>query len=528
MALVASTVSAEVVVNEVLANEPGSMTSLEWIELYNCGEAVSLDGYELHSDEDIITLPADVTLDSGEYFIVCRRLYRTDGTPAFEAFWGDGSGVWGDTDYESSFQIPLEASFSLTNDSGSVTLRHNSSEVSSLSWSRSGGDGDSWERALPLSDSIGQSTDPIGSTPGFLNSLTPADYDLAIVDVNVTPRDGGSMVTFTIANVGLSEVAGAQLYVTDTNGVDTIGVKPVETMAPGDTVDLVGEYWLDERYVMLVAVLSHDDRDRNNDRRFLAVGSDYPPVIITEFLANPTSDFSCEWVEIFNQSNDSVNLFAWRLGDSLRQHTICEYYTPVGPGEYVVVVQSEEYFRAGYPDFDGLCFEALAWAALNNDGDIVVLVDSYNLELDRFAYSTAFEDNYTWSRVIDGVDAGKWGRSEFAGGTPGAPNAVTLVATGSSMVVELSSPYVSPDGDGFEDVVDITIEAPPASSFTARIYDRQGRVVRHLYDHERYLPSQVEWDGLSDAGRRLPIGMYILCVEAAGVQAVKKPIVVAR
>ena len=101
-------------------------------------------------------------------------------------------------------------------------------------------------------------------------------------------------------------------------------------------------------------------------------------------------------------------------------------------------------------------------------------------------------------------------------------------AVGSSVNVELSSSYISPDGDGFEDVVDIIIEGPEAEYYTARIYDRQGRLVKWLCVKERYLPPPMNWDGLSDAGKRLPIGMYIIYVEAAGVGAVKKPIVVAR
>ena len=70
-------------------------------------------------------------------------------------------------------------------------------------------------------------------------------------------------------------------------------------------------------------------------------------------------------------------------------------------------------------------------------------------------------------------------------------------------------------------------EAPAEAEVTMRIYDRQGRAVRTLIDCETLLRTSYTWDGRSDGGRRLPIGIYILYLEAAGSKSVKKPIVIA-
>ena len=101
--------------------------------------------------------------------------------------------------------------------------------------------------------------------------------------------------------------------------------------------------------------------------------------------------------------------------------------------------------------------------------------------------------------------------------------------SGSSIAVAVKPSVFSPDGDGFEDVAIITVEEAPAEAeLTMRVYDRQGRVVRTIIDGERLLKSSYTWDGRSDGGNRLPIGIYILYLEAAGGGSVKKTVVIAR
>ena len=190
--------TADPIVNEVLANEPGSVTGLEWIELCNPGPDVSLGQYQIRTKDNLIDLPVDVELPTGGYFIICRRLFATTISPGFESVWGDSSGVWGDTPREDSLPMPFEATMSLTNDTGTVDLLSGATVLSSLTWRISGLDGYSWERVLPGDDSVAQSVDADGSTPGFLNSVTPAEYDLALTDVTVRSENSSTFITFEI------------------------------------------------------------------------------------------------------------------------------------------------------------------------------------------------------------------------------------------------------------------------------------------------------------------------------------------
>ncbi|MEW5993868.1 MAG: gliding motility-associated C-terminal domain-containing protein, partial [Candidatus Zixiibacteriota bacterium] len=154
--------------------------------------------------------------------------------------------------------------------------------------------------------------------------------------------------------------------------------------------------------------------------------------------------------------------------------------------------------------------------------------DPFGFEADRFEYAVAYDGNHTWSRSEELLTEGQWGRSEEAGGSPGRPNSVLFAPAGSALQVKVTPDVFSPDGDGYEDEVLIEIEAPVGAEVNMRIYDREGRAVRTLLDGATFLHSSYAWDGRSDSGRRLPIGIYILYVEAEGSETVKKPIVIAR
>ncbi|MDH4033406.1 MAG: lamin tail domain-containing protein, partial [candidate division Zixibacteria bacterium] len=111
-----STVRSELVVNELMVNEPGRSTSLEWIELYvDSTGVVVLDDYQLLVDDELVTIPRGWRLEPDSYLIICRKLVSSDGSASFETRWGDGSGIWGDTPDEAAMTLPPVASFSLVN-----------------------------------------------------------------------------------------------------------------------------------------------------------------------------------------------------------------------------------------------------------------------------------------------------------------------------------------------------------------------------------------------------------------------------
>jgi hypothetical protein len=525
---------AAVIVNEVLANEPHDSTTLEWIELYNDSpDTVSLDFYSItvvSSSGGSTGFAVGDSIAGESYVVYCRS------EPVYDVRWGDGSGLWGDGLGESEYEVK-QLSFSLTNNSGAVILSRAGLELSRLEWTGAGLDGHSWERVHPGSDRIEQCVDPAGSTPGRQNSVAALPYDLALEDVAVSSTDGFTTLSYTIVNRGLNPVNDdtLHLYYFDSTAADSLGqliaseaVGPVDT---GFTIILIGQYSLPGVYVDLVAQLNDDDRPVNNRQIFTAGGQNYPPVILSEFLANPDQSPDQEWVELRNRSRQPVDLIGWQLGDSTGLQAITEESLIVDPGHYLVLVMNTIDFLTRYPDFSGVLHEPSSWRQLNNGSDVVRLVDAFGIEADRFDYSEVFDSNHTWARAESGPGAGEWGRSQDAGGTPGEANRVQFEAGDDNrLAIDIQPRIISPDGDGIDDEAVLSLSRPEATAYTLKIYDKAGRLVRTFEDElsGTHFNDEYVWDGTNNSHERLPIGIYVVFFEASGVESVKTTVVIAR
>lgn len=520
--------SLGLVINEVLANEPGSITSLEWIELYNNqATSQSLSGFEISLSNGTIILPDSVTLAPGEYYIICRNLFLSVNTPGFETVWGDSSGIWGDTPFENSIQQPFEAVFAIRNGSGNETivLIDNGTVVSGFVYNGPGLDGYSWERVMPNLNLVLQSL-VIGGSPGAFNTVSPVPFDLSMDSVDVSINNSTTQIIFYVSNKGDNNVSGAVLSILENNS--SIDLFEVGSVIAGQSVSLIREYNFSGLYIPLTATLSQDDRMANNSLDFTAVGSDFPPLILTELMANPFDDLNTEWFEIKNISTEIIDLSMWQFGDILNLHKISDTTILINPDEYFVIANSINNFLNFFLLYNGIIIEPTQWATFNNSGDILRLVDMYNIEADRFAYDSTFSGNFTWSKSEDSQN--RWGRSTVEHGSPGELNSVFFAPTGEELTIDINPTHFSPDGDGFEDETIISINVPAADNYTVKIYDRFGRVVKTFHDQIINIDDQFQliWNGYSDGNIRLPIGIYILLVEADGVTSQKETLVIAR
>ena len=88
-----------VVISEVLANEPGSLTKLEWVELHNADSlSHNLEGWSFVCKEDTTLFAANTVIPAKGCLIIARQLVSDPlDSVSFEGHWGDASGVWGDT-----------------------------------------------------------------------------------------------------------------------------------------------------------------------------------------------------------------------------------------------------------------------------------------------------------------------------------------------------------------------------------------------------------------------------------------------
>ena len=238
---------ADVVLNEVLANEPGGSTSREWVELYNAGsEPVDLGGW-LFIDgtaPDTTVLPEGTEIDPFGYVLVCRD------TTSFLDFWVERP-LWGGL---------VEADMSLANGGDSVSVVDESGAVRGFRWTFDAGDSLSFQKLDPLggdgAENWAASTNPLRNDPGAVNHSARFAVDGRIAAASVRavpgfPGEGDSVrVEAAVLNEGSEPLAGGSLvffWDEDGNGIqnpgEAFGSVVVPTLAPSDTFGAI-EIWV--------------------------------------------------------------------------------------------------------------------------------------------------------------------------------------------------------------------------------------------------------------------------------------------
>lgn len=169
-----SSSTANVFINEILANEPSSYTKLEWVEIYNADSTENdLEGWIFICKDDSTLIPAGTTIPANGFLVVSRQLLsEPPDSISFEGWWGDRSGIWGDSP-EENFPA-IEAKMSLTNSGGTISLVDPDKKVQTFTWDEDCGDGISLERVSSGDDIWLCCVSPDQGTPGKKNSVSTA------------------------------------------------------------------------------------------------------------------------------------------------------------------------------------------------------------------------------------------------------------------------------------------------------------------------------------------------------------------
>jgi len=522
-----STSSAELILNEALANEPGSVTSSEWIEVLNWPDsgdgATNLQGYRYIDSGDSTDIDTSLLIEPGGFVILARQAL---GANSFESNWGDNSGVWGDHPSE-SYPV-INVSMALRNSGDTAMLMSPTGHVSTISWTSNQADGVSWERKRPdrhdEPDNFAQCNDPTGSTPGRHNSALPARGDMQVDSVWIAtsaPRwHEDIFISATVTNVGFGPVFGRLTFERALNPetvpseTEILTEVDVPTLAEGEAVRLNHNWLTAPPGINRIVARLHDDAlDANNEQSAVAiVAHTVPLLIVSEYLANPESAAGPgEWVEISNQVGFPINMSGVRIGDDKGQtSTLGPFAGFMPPAAFWVLARDQTAFRAHYPPFDGLIIEVGNWQALNDDYDMIRLIGAAGEVVDSVPYTTLYPDNRSVERVnlgthIAGLD--DWtGSVDASGATPGRTNSVSRERAG--RLAMMASPNPLSLQSGARMVIDYRLDV--GESLTMKIFDRDGVPVRTLIDNHPAATGLFEWDGSDQSGRRVKPGPYVL------------------
>jgi len=245
-----------------------------------------------------------------------------------------------------------------------------------------------------------------------------------------------------------------------------------------------------------------------------------------------------EYVELYNSSSMSIGLIGWLISDadSSDKKIITSQEAQIQPGGFFLLAADSNHNR-----FFGESVIGSQFPRLNNDGDEIYLYSPTEILIDRVAFSPelAGDRGISAERIdpfSDSNSKNNWLSSvEVLGGTPGRPNSVSHKLKVAGAEIFLSPNPFSPDGDGIDDQLQIEYKFPSRSVvIDLFIFDSLGRKVRRLLNSTTAgSEGSISWDGLDDRHRTLPIGIYIIYLEATSptegkVYSVKGVVVLAR
>jgi hypothetical protein len=122
-------------------------------------------------------------------------------------------------------------------------------------------------------------------------------------------------------------------------------------------------------------------------------------VVINEYLPDPDTIYSTEWIEIYNDDLTAVDLSGWTLNDSLSKPKV------------IATIPSDMILAAG-------AYLTITVSDLNNDADSILLIDTLGNVVDEASWTSNPGNDKSWARIHDGSEI--WDVMDEP--TPGALN----------------------------------------------------------------------------------------------------------
>ena len=520
--LSASSVSAQVILNEVMFDPSGSEFYDEFVEIRNLGNVpVDLRGWRVGDANEadlLLPLQDSTVLPPGAFGLILDSGY-TEHSDRYDPLPGGvllltvddatiGKGGLSNADPEPVLLVSADGDTvgRMAYTAGNIPGR------SEEKVDPTGGDGaDNWQDARWD-----------GGTPGRVNSVSAKEVDLAVSSVSDAPvvlrSDGSRGVPILVRNLGRSAIPSYTLTVTGEGQNPWTVERPGPRPGKADTVMFSPASLHPGPWQMEARCRATGDQDPSNDAVVLTVllGARPGQVVVSEVMFAP-AEGSVEWVEVHNLSDETVNTTGWHIQDATSGSggLVPSPGFDVSPGGFAILTSDVAVFRQAYTGVDCAVWAPDRWPRLNDGGDLVILRDATGVAVDSAAYPepVARYPGRSFERIdpsAAGHDPANWLRcTDSVGATPGAANSVS--AHDHAEDVALS---VTPNP--FRESVEIRFSLPVTRAHVNLwVFDRSGRRVASLLEGEPGGSSRrVVWRGTGSTGAPLKPGLYIVILEA--------------
>lgn len=499
-----------IIINELMF-KPLS-TNQEWIELFNRSDCAYLvDNWKI-SDASGGEISFSGFLEAGQFLIVCQ-----DSILLMQVY----------PDIDPNRIAQTTSWTSLNNTEETLILRDGFATHFDSLWYNGGNcPADfSLERVNPFEDENVQwlpSLDSLG-TPAFINSVLPIARDLELEFAEIWDDNGEVFHKILIRNLGLENILQAELICSLHRFDGSADMEIIqEIVSLADSLELILATEMPESGYneFIYRIESDEDLNASNNVDCSFFDNCGLPFVINEIMYAPSTEMP-EWLEIkFNlEIMDMENFYLVVDEDTLE---ICY---PDPEIEYLIVTSSANgidslqsvYGLEDIPLVSGL-------PALSNNGEYLALIDECDNLIEDFFFLPE------WNNKISGISIERvnsclpaaennWGPS-VSGCTPGEENSIFVQVLPPEMKLSVAPNPFSPYRGEF---TVFSFKLPEViSRCTLRIFDLKGRMLRKLVDQQlQAATGNIVWNGKDDQGRNMPIGVYVVLLEAVSLESEK-------
>lgn len=522
----------DILIHEIMADpDPAvGLAAAEYIELYNRStKVISLKNWQLKDASATILLP-DVLLLPDSFIIACN----SKDAGLFSGI----NNLVGLTDFPS-----------LTNDGEILSIRNAEGKTIHAvnyqsSWYQNNlkKDGGWSLEMIDTRNPCGEannwqaSTNPKGGTPGKANSIRGYNKDILAPElIRIYPADSLKLLVYFNESIDSLSLIQHSHYRFN----PSIAFTSINGNAPNFkniSINLAAPLQKNTIYRLLIDSITDCAGNQLQTRDYGDFGLPEPfskgDLVINEVLFNPKTGGS-DFIEIYNNSDKVIDLKTMRIAntddiDSLNQiYAIAPQGLIMLPEQFVVLTENADDITLNYFGSDKLSMIETSLPSMNDDEGVCVLVDgagsrydqlNYDdkmhfallddkngVSLERIDYNRASNERTNWTSA-----------SATSGyGTPTRKNSQYMQSNAGRSLLSLSSEIFSPDGDGYQDLLNIYIKTPATGyTGTLSVYDNNGRLVKQLMRNDILgAENIISWDGINDNGEKANIGIYIIYLE---------------
>lgn len=522
--------AGDVIINEIMFDPVPSagLPEEEYVELINLsGFSFSTDGWMLIAGSDTSFLP-EKNLHGDEIVILCGY----SDTLVFKQF-GRVIGV---------------KSFPSLNDTGEkIALRDaggrllHAVDFGPELYNDNARSGGGWSVEMTDTDYPFNSPDvwiasgnPAGGSPGQKNSVVTNTPDLSLPQLlTAFPHDSKSIELWfneTMKNAFMAEGFG-------TDGLTVVSVKSLDIADMSFLIEFDALFGQNKIYSLSLPAGMADFAGNRPSASVVWFGvpqkASAGEILFNEVLFNPVSPCT-DYIELFNNSSFVIDLAGYYFtstkpdtGEESVAVKACSFPRLVLPGELAVLTTEKgalcDYYSCSANE---MIYETDELPSMPDDEGIIKLYNKDFIVVDRFAYNSSMhlvfisnDEGISLEKVSpllpSGIKANWHSASESCNwGSPGTANSVLLPSDPADNGVSLSSDRVSPDGDGYEDVVSVDVFPGGEDNVVSiSIFNDSGDLIRKLAD--RFYSgsgSHFVWDGTDDNNELVKRGLYLVSV----------------